>query len=228
MLGCLVDHGQYGYETGLGISKEQVTPNIVQLRTITKGYQTIKDVSEAMSKYSWFIDFLLQKGWLLKPLAETQEDYSSAESKRVLALIKVTPLNFQAFIQSFKELSSRREDAWFLSYSDYLASNEEGGFSWNEYEQLSIQAAEEDGDDEEIAFLSEFWNSYLPFAYSIRNGYSYLAIGVSGINEGKIIYGREPMFEEYSIEADSFEELLDSFVLTLTSQKESIRLLEFI
>ena len=181
-----------------------------------------------MSKYSWFIDFLLQKGWLLKPLAETQEDYSSAESKRVLALIKVTPLNFQAFIQSFKELSSRREDAWFLSYSDYLASNEEGGFSWNEYEQLSIQAAEEDGDDEEIAFLSEFWNSYLPFAYSIRNGYSYLAIGVSGINEGKIIYGREPMFEEYSIEADSFEELLDSFVLTLTSQKESIRLLEFI
>lgn len=202
--------------------------NIVQLRTITKGYQTIKDVSEAMSKYSWFIDFLLQKGWLLKPLAETQEDYSSAESKRVLALIKATPLNFQAFIQSFKELSSRREDAWFLSYSDYLASNEEGGFSWNEYEQLSIQAAEEDGDDEEIALLSEFWNSYLPFAYSIRNGYSYLAIGVSGINEGKIIYGREPMFEEYSIEADSFEELLDSFVLTLTAKKESIRLLEFI
>ena len=50
-----------------------------------------------MSKYSWFIDFLLQKGWLLKPLAETQEDYSSAESNRVLALIKATPLNFQAF-----------------------------------------------------------------------------------------------------------------------------------
>ena len=188
----------------------------------------IKDVSEAMSKYSWFIDSLLQKGWLLKPLAETQEDYPSAESNRVLALIKATPLNFQAFIQSFKELSSRREDAWFLSYSDYLASNEEEGFSWNEYEQLSIQAAEEDGDDEEIAFLSEFWNSYLPFAYSIRNGYSYLAIGVSGINKGKIIYGREPMFEEFSIEADSFEELLDSFVLTLTAKKESIRLLEFV
>ena len=181
-----------------------------------------------MSKYSWFIDSLLQKGWLLKPLAETQEDYPSAESNRVLALIKATPLNFQAFIQSFKELSSRREDAWFLSYSDYLACNEEDGFSWNEYEQLSIQAAEEDEDDEEIAFLSEFWNSYLPFAYSIRNGYSYLAIGVSGINKGKIIYGREPMFEEFSIEADSFEELLDSFVLTLTAKKESIRLLEFI
>lgn len=53
-----------------------------------------------MSRYSWFIDFLLQKEWLLKPLAETQEDYSSAESNRVLALIKATPLNFQAFIQS--------------------------------------------------------------------------------------------------------------------------------
>jgi len=53
-----------------------------------------------MSRYSWFIDFLLQKEWLLKPLAETQEDYSSAESNRVLALIKATSLNFQAFIQS--------------------------------------------------------------------------------------------------------------------------------
>lgn len=51
-----------------------------------------------MSRYSWFIDFLLQKEWLLKPLAETQEDYSSAESNRVL--VKATPLNFQAFIQS--------------------------------------------------------------------------------------------------------------------------------
>lgn len=181
-----------------------------------------------MSKYSWFIDILLQKGWLLKPLVETQENYSSAESNRVLDLIKATPLNFQAFIQSFKELSSRREDAWFLSYSDYLIGNEEGGFSWNEYEQLSIQTAEEDGDDEEIAFLSEFWNSYLPFAYSIRNGYSYLAIGVSGTNEGKIIYGREPVFEEFSVVADSFEELLDSFVLTLTAKNESIRLFEFI
>ncbi len=63
---------------------------------------------------------------------------------------------------------------------------------------------------------------------SIRNGYSYLAIGVSGTNEGKIIYGREPVFEEFSVVADSFEELLDSFVLTLTSKNESIRLLEFI
>ena len=36
------------------------------------------------------------------------------------------------------------------------------------------------------------------------------------------------MFEEFSIEADSFEELLDSFVLTLTAKKESIRLLEFV
>lgn len=36
------------------------------------------------------------------------------------------------------------------------------------------------------------------------------------------------MFEEFSVEAESFEEPLDSFALTLTSQKESIRLLEFI
>lgn len=201
----------------------------MQVRGTTVGvFLTIKDASEAMSKYRWFIDLLLQEGWSLKPLGATEEDGASTYCNRVLTLIKAAPLEFQVFIQSFKELSSEKEDAWFLSYSDYLASHEEGDFSWNEYEQLSLQTAEEDGDAEEMAFLGEFWNSYLPFAYSIRNGYSYLAIGVSGVNEGKIIYGREPMFEEYSVEADSFEELLDAFVLTLTGKKESSRLLEFI
>lgn len=139
-----------------------------------------------MSKYLWFIDLLLQEGCSFKPLEATEEVDSSSFSKRVLALIKATPLSFQAFIQSFKELSSEKEDAWFLSYSHYLASKEEGDFSWNEYEQLSLQTAEEDGDAEEMAFLGEFWNSYLPFAYSIRNGYSYLAIGVSGVNEERL------------------------------------------
>ena len=179
-----------------------------------------------MNSYSWFIELLLQKGWSFSPLTEKQgDDLSSASSGP--QSIKATPQSFQAFIHSFQELSSSGEDSWFLSYSDYLESND-AGFSWNEYEKLSIQAAEEDGDDEEKAFLTEFWNSYLPFAYSLRNGYAYLAIGMFGANKGKIIYGREPMFEEFSVEAESFEELLDSFALTLTSQKESIRLLDFI
>ena len=75
--------------------------NIVQLRTITKGYQTIKDVSEAMSKYSWFIDFLLQKGWLLKPLVEMQEDYSSAESNRFFSSHKGNPTKLSSFHPKF-------------------------------------------------------------------------------------------------------------------------------
>nr|WP_314593989.1 hypothetical protein [uncultured Porphyromonas sp.] len=180
-----------------------------------------------MNSYSWFIELLLQRGWSFSPLTEKQGDDLSSASNRALNLIKATPQSFQAFIHSFQELSSSGEDSWFLSYSDYLESND-AGFSWNEYEKLSIQAAEEDGDDDEKAFLTEFWNSYLPFAYSLRNGYAYLAIGMFGANKGKIIYGREPMFEEFSVEAESFEELLDSFTLTLTSQKESIRLLDFI
>ena len=180
-----------------------------------------------MNSYSWFIELLLQRGWSFSPLTEKQGDDLSLASNRALNLIKATPQSFQAFIQSFQELSSSGEDSWFLSYSDYLESNY-AGFSWNEYEPLGIQAAEEDGDDDEKAFLIEFWNSYLPFAYSLRNGYAYLAIGIFGANKGKIIYGREPMFEEFSVEAESFEELLDSFALTLTSQKESIRLLDFI
>lgn len=180
-----------------------------------------------MNSCSKFIELLLRKGWFFKAPTEKLSDSSSSEDNRVINLIKATPPDFQTFIQSFQELSGKGEDAWFISYSDYLSCNE-SGFSWNEYEKLSIQAAEENGDDEEKAFLTKFWNSYLPFAYSLKNGYSYLAIGVSGENKGKIIYGQEPVFEDFSIEADSFEELLDSFTLTLTSNKESIKLLEFI
>lgn len=187
----------------------------------------LKRTSQTMNTYSWFIEALVQKGWAFSPFTENQGNYSSSEAKRALDLIKAAPLNFQYFIKSFQELMSHGEDAWFLSYADYLSSHD-ASFSWNEYEKLSMQAAEEEGDDDEKAFLEKFWNSYLPFAYSVRNGYAYLAIGVAGVNEGKIIYGQEPMFEEFSVEADSFEEFLDSFLLTLTSRKESIRLLDFI
>lgn len=108
-----------------------------------------------MNSYSWFIELLLQKGWSFRPVTEKQGEDLSSASNRALNLIKATPQSFQAFIQSFQELSSSGEDSWFLSYSDYLESND-AGFSWNEYEKLSIQATEEDGDDDEKAFLTEF------------------------------------------------------------------------
>lgn len=175
-----------------------------------------------MKSYSWFIDDLIEKGWSFKPFTEKQGNQLSSDANRALNLIKETPLNFQNFIQNFQELISKGEDSWFLSYYDYINDSD---FSWNEYEKLSIQSTEED--DDEMLLLKKFWNTYLPFAYSVRNGYSYLAIGLSGTNKGKIIYGREPIFEDFSIEADSFDELLDSLILK-TSQKESDRLLDFI
>lgn len=180
-----------------------------------------------MNDYNWFITPLIQRGWSFTPLEEKQDNHYSSEAKRVLGLIKETSLNFQHFIQHFQKLTSPGEDSWFLSYSDYFSDTDEG-FSWNEYEKLSIQSAEEEEDNDEKILITKFWDSHLPFAYSVRNGYSYLAIGVSGVNEGKIIYGREPIFEDFSIEANSFEEFLSSFLLVLTTQKSSSILLDFI
>ena len=180
-----------------------------------------------MNDYRTFIKTLVQRGWSFTPWGEKQDNHYSSEAKRVLRQIERTSLDFQHFIQSFQELTSHGEDSWFLSHSDYFINTDEG-FSWNEYEKLSIQNAEEEGDDNEKIFIEKFWDSYLPFAYSVRNGYSYLAIGVSGVNEGRVIYGREPIFEDFSIESNSFEDFLSSFLLVLTGQKSSSRLLDFI
>ena len=85
---------------------------------------------------------------------------------------------------------------WFLCEADF-AGTSGSAFRWDEWEQMSLQAA---GDDAQFAAkVRAFWDEQLPFMLSVRDGYAYYAIRTSANGFGRIIGGREPEFEDASV-----------------------------
>ena len=76
--------------------------------------------------------------------------------------------------------------AWFLCSEDYDMQGDKA-WQWNEWELLSLKAAENDAawKDE----IRKFWDGHLPVFLSLEGGYAYYAIS---IKEGSIVYGSEP------------------------------------
>ena len=68
---------------------------------------------------------------------------------------------------------------------------------------LSLNSAE--GDDVWADEIKVFWNKHLPIVMSVRDSYAYYAISVE---DGSVIYGAEPEFEECKQVAGSFAEFL--------------------
>ncbi|MBC1289841.1 SMI1/KNR4 family protein [Listeria welshimeri] len=73
----------------------------------------------------------------------------------------------------------------------------------NAFEQMSLEAAEGDKDLENKVKL--FWNAHLPIMMSVDGCYEYYAIA---LNDGSVVHGSEPEFEESLVVADSFANFL--------------------
>jgi len=104
------------------------------------------------------------------------------------------------WVSSFSLLSNSDDTVWFLSRDDY-STETVSAFAWNEWEQLSIEAATT---DEEAVAVSRFWERHLPILLSVRNGYEYLAVR----DDGAVVHGTEPEFEEAVVVFPHFEDLL--------------------
>jgi len=97
---------------------------------------------------------------------------------------------------------SADQKAWILSAGDYSGTSG-SAFAWNEWELLSLNAAEDDEDWK--AQISEFWDEHFPLFMSVKSGYAYFAIERQG---GAVVVGEEPDFGEASPLAASVAELL--------------------
>lgn len=128
-----------------------------------------------------------------------REPPTSAEDE-VPSALRTAPEPVIRWVSSFSLLSDSDETVWFLSRYDY-STGAEGAFAWNEFEQLSAQAATTD--DEAIA-VSRFWERHVPILLSVRDGYEYLAVR----DDGAVVHGTEPEFEEPVVVFPDFEDLL--------------------
>lgn len=154
---------------------------------------------------------LQEAGWTCEPSLSTEDGVASA--------LHTAPETVVDWASSFSQLSNGDETVWFLSRHDYSTGTEDA-FAWNEFEQLSIQAATT---DDELVAVARFWERHLPILLSVRGGYEYLAVR----DDGAVVHGTEPEFEEAAVAFSHFEDLLRYIIARPAARNDVVERLLF-
>src|SRR6185369_17380775 len=77
------------------------------------------------------------------------------------------------FLSGLARCVDSSQTTWFLCQCDYEGKSD-SAFRWNEWEQLSLDAAR--GDGGYISAICAFWDSHFPFLFSVHSGYAYHAV----------------------------------------------------
>ncbi len=142
-----------------------------------------------------------QCGWKATLLAE-RKNLPAALIDRYSCI----PQEYIDFICSVEEFISADETSWLITCDGFAEENPEK-WRYNEFELMSLDAA---ADDEEWrADIIAFWDVHLPVMLCVGGGYSYYAIS---LDDGCIVHGYEPEFEEIEIVADSFAEFMEKLL----------------
>lgn len=156
---------------------------------------------------SEFIANLKSMGWQVEPSAPDAEI-----SKHLLARYDNIPAELIAFISSFSRCTNPSEQAWFVAAGDLVRIEP---FRFNEFELMSLSAAEPDEDWS--AAIRSFWAVHFPLLLSVAGSYQYFALSLVGPTRGSVVYGAEPEFEECFIVAPSLTEFLAMFLAAQNS-----------
>ena len=148
--------------------------------------------------------WLKKNEWQVE-LNSSKYDYMKNE---ILNKYNHIPRSFITILEEFHCISSKDDTTWFICGEDYLEESD-NAFKWNEFERMSLEAAE--GDEVWEKHIKDWWSDKLPFIMSVNGIYSYYALDF-GNNSGSIIMGEEPEFEEASVVAENFDDFLEKLV----------------
>ncbi len=161
-------------------------------------YDRLKE-KETEKMLEKFISFLKENDWKIEENDTECDVYSNA----VLSAYGSLPAVFLELLRKYKSVASGDDTRLFLCVDDY--SGESGlAFKWNEFELISLEAAE--GDEDWTNDIRSWWKTKIPFYMSVDGEYSFYAIDTE--DNGSILSGYEPEFEEADKVADSFEDFM--------------------
>jgi len=120
----------------------------------------------------------------------------------ILSRYRRAPESYLWFLRTAALLVTPDETGWFNCKADFDGTSD-AAFKWNEFETLSLQAA--DDDEVWMQSVTRFWDVHLPVVMSVKGGYAFHAID---IGNGAVVRGEEPEFEEIEAIAASFPEFL--------------------
>ncbi|SDD65797.1 SMI1 / KNR4 family (SUKH-1) [Paenibacillus sp. CF095] len=141
-----------------------------------------------------------EKGWDIMRKSGSQSLLNSSITSRYKGL----PDEYLEFINVVEKCVAPDEQTWFICEGEFNNSTETA-FQWNEFEMLSLEAAE--GDSIWQSEITAWWDRHLPIVMSLEDGYSFYAIDLT-TDSGAIVRGCEPEFEEVEKVSDSFGEFL--------------------
>lgn len=152
--------------------------------------------------YNAFFDWCQQNSWSIVRNNRRSINLCSSITTRY----KNIPIEYIIFLEEFQSIISPDQQTWFLCEDDYNSISD-SKFSWNEFEQLSLEAAS--GDDVWKQEIALWWNNNFPIIISVCGIYSFYAIDM---NSQAIVKGTEPEFESTKKIAANFKEFLDMVI----------------
>lgn len=111
------------------------------------------------------------------------------------------------FLEQVRLLANEANTSWFLTIDDFGAAAPDTPWQPDSFEQISLEAAA--GDSGLTNAVKEFWDSHIPIALCLANGYEYYA---TRLRVGAVVNGIEPEFEETSVAASSFAAFLSQIM----------------
>ena len=116
------------------------------------------------------------------------------------------PADYLVFISRLRSCHSPTDPTWLLTPADYQ-THAEAAFAWNEFEQLSLEAA---CTPEEIQTILAFWKRYCPIMLCVAPHYAYFAIDLHPRYHGNIVFACEPEFETTTVIAADFAAFINA------------------
>ncbi len=116
------------------------------------------------------------------------------------------PADYVAFISRLRCCHMRSDTTWLLTPADYQ-THAEAAFAWNEFEQLSLEAACK---PEETQAILAFWQRHCPIMLCVAPHYAYFAIDLHPHHHGNIVFACEPEFETTTVIAADFAAFINA------------------
>ena len=146
------------------------------------------------------LEVLSRRGWTVRTAPRSRELLPPAIAARYVGL----PTEVLTFLSEIDVCCSADKTAWFLTADDY-ARTTGPGFRWNECEIMGLEAAE--GDPDWQRKVTAFWDRHFPVMLAVHSDYDYLAVS---LDNGTVVHGYAPEWEEASPVAGSFPEFLSA------------------
>ena len=154
-----------------------------------------------MKEINEFFAWAKNNNWQLE-LSSDKKQFPNEVLQRYINI----PVEYTSFYEQITLCHNQSFTSWFLTEEDFLQTDERK-FAWNEFEKISLGAAEDD--EKLIKEVNDFWKLHLPIMFCVGSDYEYYAINISN---GSVVNGYEPEFEEVTEEAKSFCDFLGKII----------------